>query len=370
MANKLTKNLYRLLTPLFLQPVTTFDWEKRILIIRDDGIGDFLLFTGVLQEYIQAFQNSEVYLVVSKEVYPIGCLYMPPDKIIAVDKNRYYYDFTYRKQFLSQLRSIGFKTVIGSIHSSSICTDLVFHVSGKNRYGYEGERFLGGNKKLFVYNHQIRSFDKDKEEENEKITHVICHEWQMLQGVTGLNYNLADIEPYSPQIYQDSLIETLPQDYIVFLPETGNSRRTYPADRLLGILDEIGEQYDTHCVIVGIDTKSDIAAFRQPRFSNLIGQTSLLQSLSIISRAKLVVGNETGLTHFAWIMGVQTIMLYGGGHYGRFDPLKPTGQIICKKLDCYKCNWKCNDVDPDKHIFRCVDQIPLDEIKAFIIKSV
>jgi heptosyltransferase-2 len=55
---------------------------------------------------------------------------------------------------------------------------------------------------------------------------------------------------------------------------------------------------------------------------NLTGKTSVLQAFSILQRAKLVLSEDSGLMHMAWVSGIPTLVLFGST---RSDWARPLG---------------------------------------------
>ena len=150
--NALKKNINRLLT-------LNFKFKRNqsnniALLIRDDGIGDFLLFSGLLPLYRRFFleKGLEIFLLVKKEVVELAKLYLPESRIIVMDKKAYYYDLSYRKNFLQSLMQLSPKYIVSSIHRSSEGDDIVRFV-GRNRVtiGYEGEILLKKKKRNCIH---------------------------------------------------------------------------------------------------------------------------------------------------------------------------------------------------------------------------
>jgi len=56
------------------------------------------------------------------------------------------------------------------------------------------------------------------------------------------------------------------------------------------------------------------------RVENLCGTTSLTELVDIISKAKLLITNDSSALHIAACLNTQTICLLMGRHYGRFAP--------------------------------------------------
>jgi len=49
----------------------------------------------------------------------------------------------------------------------------------------------------------------------------------------------------------------------------------------------------------------------------------------------------------------------GGGHFGRFHPYGDLSRnrVVCKRMDCYGCNWRCR-----YPAARCMEEIEVDDV--------
>jgi len=47
------------------------------------------------------------------------------------------------------------------------------------------------------------------------------------------------------------------------------------------------------------------------------------------------------MAHVACAVGTPSIVLLGGGHFGRFFPYSPLTSAVCLPLQCYQCLWRC-----------------------------
>lgn len=76
---------------------------------------------------------------------------------------------------------------------------------------------------------------------------------------------------------------------------------------------------------------------------NLTGSLSISESLKYLKKISLLIGNDTGFTHFASLIIPKCLIIQGGGTFGRFFPWpKSTNQyILYHALDCFDCNWNC-----------------------------
>lgn len=70
---------------------------------------------------------------------------------------------------------------------------------------------------------------------------------------------------------------------------------------------------------------------------DLVGRTDVAEALALIRRARLVVSEDSGLMHMAWVSGVPTIALFGSS---RSDWGRPLGHGVCldsRDLPCGTC---------------------------------
>lgn len=88
-----------------------------------------------------------------------------------------------------------------------------------------------------------------------------------------------------------------------------------------------------------------------PRYVDLGGKTSLGDAMSLVRGASLFLGVETGLLHAAYMFGVKTVCVLGGGHFGHYLPWPGfEGNLRCVFVDmpCRACDWKCPDVSLER----------------------
>ena len=65
---------------------------------------------------------------------------------------------------------------------------------------------------------------------------------------------------------------------------------------------------------------------------DMIGNTSITESLEILNQCDLVVGSEGGIA-----LGKKVLTIFGGSDYKQWNPGGPDGDIICLEPECYPC---------------------------------
>jgi|TARA_B100001059_G_C17584484_1_gene451522 heptosyltransferase-1 len=95
--------------------------------------------------------------------------------------------------------------------------------------------------------------------------------------------------------------------------------------------------------VVVLGAPSDEAAaeriFSVHNIELMVGRSALLESAALVSRASLVIGVDTGLTHMGWAFSVPTVALFGSTR-PYLDIGDHTGSILYEGLSCSPCRRK------------------------------
>jgi ADP-heptose:LPS heptosyltransferase len=141
-------------------------------------------------------------------------------------------------------------------------------------------------------------------------------------------------------------------------------------------LIEVIESYDLPIVLLGghteqVDGKKIQAAFPQKKMYNLCGELSLLASASILSQAKTVLTNDTGLMHIAAMFDVPIVSIWGNTvpAFG-MSPYRPGNEKSVKihevvGLNCRPCSKIGYQECPKGH-FKCMEKQDLSAIATDI----
>lgn len=76
---------------------------------------------------------------------------------------------------------------------------------------------------------------------------------------------------------------------------------------------------------------------------NFVGKLNWHETANELMSCRAYIGNDTGLSHFASIIVEKCLIILGGGTFRRFFPW-PNSQnqhIIFHGMDCFDCDWKC-----------------------------
>ncbi len=85
--------------------------------------------------------------------------------------------------------------------------------------------------------------------------------------------------------------------------------------------------------------------------NNRVGKLTLPECAAELAPLAAVISNDTGLAHLASLVSPRTIVILGGGTFGRFLPWPgATNQfILFHALDCFDCDWTCKFAEIQCH---------------------
>lgn len=150
--------------------------------------------------------------------------------------------------------------------------------------------------------------------------------------------------------------------YVVFQPDAGVLGKRWPEEKWKTLAGYIPLSYDIS--IVG-ELSLDLGV-ATPQKSLVPG---ILPAFREILGASLFVGNDTGFTHFAYLCGIPTVFIAGGGEAGRFCPWAEynecyghTVEWVFNRMNCFGCGWNCVYGDYRRITPPCVKNISVQEV--------
>ena len=143
--------------------------------------------------------------------------------------------------------------------------------------------------------------------------------------------------------------------------------RRWPADRFAGVADYLAQR--GFCVVLsGARSEADIVARVQRRMTerafNAVGRFSLGELIALLSRAALVISNDTGPVHLAAAQGTPVIGLYGPNTPVLYGPRGAYGLAFYLGLPCSPCMSNVNEKNSSCQDNICMKLMTLEQVIA------
>jgi heptosyltransferase II len=140
----------------------------------------------------------------------------------------------------------------------------------------------------------------------------------------------------------------------------GPAKKWFP-ERFAEIADRLMERFPVQVLLFGSASDRDsigaVARNAKHELIDLTGKTSLKEAISLISRCRLFISNDSGLMHIAGALDIPTIAIFGSTNPITTSPMGSHTMVIRKDVSCSPCLKVSCPTD-----FRCMDLIKVNEV--------
>jgi ADP-heptose:LPS heptosyltransferase len=318
----------------------------KFLIIRFSSIGDIILTTPIIRCLKLKYPDAEIHFLTKKAFYPVI-------KANPYIDHFHIYDNSLATS-ISALKHVNFDHII-DLHKN-LRTFLVKCFLLKKSHTFDKINY---EKWLMV------NFKKNKLPEK----HIVDRYFEGVSSLgvkddgAGLDYYIAEEDILSLSTFPESH----KNEYTVIVCGAKFKTKQYPAVSLKKLC-EIDKR--PWVILGGKEDKkvADIIASSGKHVLNLCGQLNINQSASVISRAKAVLTNDTGLMHMAAAFQKPLVVLWGNTipafgmypYFGKSNKDKAVNLEV-NGLSCRPCSKIGFHECPKKH-FRCMNDIQPEQI--------
>lgn len=364
------RNLFRLTRfillklPYILQVLAKFKKPaKKILIIKTDAIGDYILFRNFIEEVkkVAQFQDYQIDL--------IGNI-LWQDVALKYDKN-----FVFQFYFVNANDLYHQPIQVLKLAWKLFCQNysLVLQPSYTRNFINDGLAALTAAKQIIGFEGDFEAItQKIKKKTDQFYTKKIVLPTSIYFEFDRTRFFFETVLKKQITLKGPSLpVESSTQNYVAFCLGAGNQKRSWEATKFLSLAQLILQQTNYNIYLLGsLDAARDAAFIgsnlSSERVKNLSQKTTLPEFIQIIAQSALVICNETSAVHIASACGKKVVSVLGGGHFERFAPY-PTYLInkpvfLFEKMPCYHCNWLCKFETAVDEPFPCISNVTLNQV--------
>ena len=364
------RNLFRLTRfillkfPLLLKFFTKFrNSQKRLLIIKTDAIGDYILFRNFIEivKKSEVFNDYKIDLLGNNLWQDLAHQYDSPfieNFFLIVPDDLYESPFkTFRLGW--RLFKNNYQTVLQPTFARTLITDGLAGLTAANQIiGFEGD-----TERINIrYKAKTDKFYSQKLLLPEGIDFEFDRSRLFFERVLKQPVTLS-----GPSI----VWESRKRQGIIIFPGAGVMKRSWEGEKFLALIKLI-VQHSSHPVyLAGGLQEKQMGGFLMENLppksvNNLIGTTSLSQLVELIGNAALIIANETSAIHIAAATQTKAVCILGGGHFERFAPYPEHIQsrpfCVYEKMECYYCNWNCKYQTGENEPFPCIQNVSLEKV--------
>lgn len=349
----------------------------RILINALSGIGDAIMFSPSLALLKKHIPHSQIdMLVMFKQVEEIY-------KTNPAVNNIYYFDL------MNQPKLKSLKDVL-SLRKNKY--DASINVYPSNRREYNGIQFLIGAKKKIAhrYNHYSRSnfdFLNNLLAQEVKDRHNALQNYDLIKFLTP-DAKEEDLGGYDIKIPMDD--EVFAQKYFInnamndifvigfhagSATLKGHINKRWSAENYIELAKHLYKKYRAQVMLFGTEKDVNEKIYNEIKsFGHLPKTTSMMQSLALMGKCRLMVTNDTALMHLSAGLKIPTAAIFAYTNYKELYPWKNKHIIIRKELPCSPCFFNSpkpvNCIYSGEEEFKCIKTISVEEVMAACEKMI
>lgn len=276
--------------------------EKRVLILRKDGLGDCLLFYPTLATYREFYKNAKITLVFPSIFKSLSSLLNEMDEVIWFDHGAFRSSFVYRRAFMLNLKRKGYDIAIYPVYSKE---EIALTMLKKTRA-----------ESIITFD-DVKTVNENEIERNVDFT----------EHVTGIKPEIF-FPSISTKILPSSKIIPPSDPYVVVFPGTSFALyRRWPCSRFVLVIEKL-VKHGIIPVICGSPNEvslseeilSKVDPISKKKVMNISGKTDFSDLAHLLKNAEFYFGSDTGVLHLSTAVGTPTIGIIGSGGYRRFFP--------------------------------------------------
>ena len=351
-------------------PTSQENTKKTVILIRQDKIGDFIIWLDTAKEYRKLYPPEKYKIVLLGNSLWADLAEKLPywDQVIPVNATKLKTISRYRRNLLLKVRKLKAEVSIQPTFSREFYHgDSLGRASGAIRnIGSVGDMSNRNwlKKWLASYWHtELISASQEPQTELERNA-------EFLSAIQPKNH-LSSYPKFN--VNESWAISDFQHDHFYVLsPGADKNYRKWPASSYAEIVQLIYKKTGWTGLICGTEKEKDIGMQIQKicdvPLENYTGRTDLPELAWLLSKSKLLISNETGSAHTASAVCTETVCILGGGHFKRFAPYPDIPgktkyfHSVYNKMTCYGCNWECIYSLKIDEPAPCVSNISVDAV--------
>ncbi|PYS99414.1 MAG: hypothetical protein DMF63_12420 [Acidobacteria bacterium] len=334
-------------------PTSEIDWPsvRRVLVVRLRSIGDTVLCTPSLIALKRFLPDTQVDILLEDWVAPILEGFESVDNILTVGQTAV--------SRLSTARAIRQRhyDVVFNIHGGTTATFFVATSGARHRVGYQNYQYA------FLYNHLLSSpayfWKRDDAHSAE----------QQLALLGSVGVPVEDRPKSHLAVTKSSVISlefkvpfSLDEHFAILHPLAASKTKEWQLEKYARTAEFLN---DKGLAVAVVGTSNDSAVLNElqslsqapiHRLTNL----TLPELTAFTSKAKLFVGNDSGVAHIAAAVRTPSVVVFGSSNRDHWRPWTDApNEVVYEQFACQPCPGReCKEFgDP-----RCILTIPVEKV--------
>ena len=344
--------------------------KKSIVLIRQDAIGDFIIWLDTAKEYrkLNPPDEYEIILVGNELWYDLAKELPHWDKVIPVNFHKFKTISRYRRYILKQIKNLQADIAIQPTYSREFYHgDSLARASGAFRkVSSSGDMSNRNRLKKWLAN---RWHTELIPATTNSLTELERNA-EFFSFLSGEAYHCKYPKLNLPKTIMPQLHES--EFFYVLVPGASTNLKKWPPECFAKLAEKIFRHTNWPGIICGTQKEhflsENILKHCNAPLKNISGQTSLPELVRLLDQCQFTISNETGTSHISSAVETKTLCIIGGGHFGRCVPYPDLPEQtnflkhVNHKMPCYGCNWDCIYHIKKDEPANCIANVSVDAV--------
>lgn len=347
--------------PLALAPAR-WDWSevRRILVVRLRSIGDAVLTTPSLFALRRFLPHTQIDILLEDWVAPVLEGSDIIDRVIAIPRE----STSARARLARDLRASRYD-VVYNLHGGTTATLLTRATGAKHRVGFGHYQYAR------LHNHAAPS---SLEIWQRPSLHSVEQQLALI-GWTGVP--VTDRPATRLPVSESSLhrvteklraagMDDLEKPFALIHPAAAFDTKQWATENFARVAEEVTARGLTAIAMVSRKEKPILEALVKHTSTPIIGLSdlSLPEVTALVSRARVFVGNDSGIAHIAAAAGAPCVVIFGSSNVAHWRPWTTNpNEVVREEMPCQPCHgYFCAEFDKPE----CILRVPADRVMGAI----
>lgn len=342
------------------------DWTKvqRVLVVRLRSIGDTVLATPSLIALRKFLPETEIDILLEDWVAPVLEGFDAVDNILTVGKDK-----RSRIETAWKIRRNAYDVVF-NLHGGTTATFFVRASGAKYRVGLASYQYN------FLYTHRAPSPVEFWQTEH-------AHSAEQQLGLLGfVGVPVAD-KPKSRLVITESARNSLEKkllpitihqsSFALIHPVAAFDTKQWATENFARVAEFLNAK---NLQIIAVATKKERGVLEKLRAESkapieVFDDLTLPEITVLASRAKIFVGNDSGIAHIVAAVETPSVVIFGSSNINHWRPwTKAPNEIVYEKMDCQPCaGHVCKKFDKAECIRRVTVKQVVEAAERILAKS-
>lgn len=338
-----------------------WDWSevRSVLLVRLRSIGDTVLTTPSLYALKRFLPRARLDILLEDWVAPVLEGFPYVDNVITVKRD----STTARARVAKQLRSLRYD-VVYSLHGGTTATFLTRATGARRRVGLTTYQY--GRLYTHLAPPPAQLWKRDP-------THSVEQQLALL-GWTGVP--VTDRPPTHLAVVKHAATSITArlqaagwnesQPLAVIHPAAAFATKQWATDKFTEVAKNLYER-GFAVVVITTAAEAELADWIEARaLIPVIGfrDLSLPEVTALTARARLFVGNDSGIAHIAAAVGLASVVIFGSSNRAHWSPWSTApAEVVFEEMECQPCHgYYCEKFAQPE----CILRVPVDRVIAAV----